>query len=34
MQKRIHEGTRMVACAGMHHHTGRFVDDHQVGILV
>jgi hypothetical protein len=34
MQESIHEGARVVACAGMHHHTGRLVDDHQVGILV
>ena len=34
VQKRIHKGARVVTCAGMHHHTGRLVDDHQVGILV
>ena len=34
VQQRVHQRAGMDARAGMHHHAGRLIDGHQVGVFV
>ena len=34
VQQRIDQRAAPIAWCGMHHHAGRFVDDHEIGVLM